>query len=249
VSPRFYSIVVQIIHQRLTSVTTLRKYELVFERFHPSANYITPYLSCDYRSADSLSENALERMGELPNLYTHFRLLPLDLATFVQRRRPVEELMFEDVPNTWLFRPSSYLSLASTTVSIDSHDCFTQLRAVVSLVKVGSWGGQYLRCVEVGGGTLLVWQDCTTSRVFCRPQCADENFAFDDLSIQEGKEPHELSLDGRAHVMWLDTTENIGLSVRVKSRKIGLNQEIMAEEEEGLAVSYILEYEGVISPS
>jgi hypothetical protein len=252
-SRRFHDIILRILHDRLVRATALEDHCLVFECFHPSTKFLTPYLYCEHLSTDSLADNIYwgpkntGNLGKMTGLYAHFRPLPPDPERFLRRPHPAGGAPAQPSPSTW-YQLSSQESgeptdrLVSTTVSLDSHEWFTQLCTVTSLVKVGPRHGVFKSCVKVGEGVVRIWRDWLASQAFCRPQCVDKLTTNDSNTAVVAAPQSADEEKWKERMLWLDRHENIGLKMKVR----GTYQPNFVQSQEDIAVSYFVEYEGEI---
>jgi hypothetical protein len=117
-------------------------------------------------------------------------------------------------------------------IHLESHELFSQLMTITSLVKEGPKRGLFLSCVNIGEDTLRVWRDWLAERAACNAQ-----------STEQGEEEEH-----RNRLLFADTAKHVGLRMRVKERTDGPAPVLLGRDEDA-PVSYILEYEGTSSKS
>ena len=74
VNHRFQNLIIKIVHSRLLLAASLKDRRLIFECYHPSAQYTEPYLFCDYLGTPGLSDN-IAGVGSIYQAHTGDGLL------------------------------------------------------------------------------------------------------------------------------------------------------------------------------
>ena len=115
----------------------------------------------------------------------------------------------------------------SQNIHLESHELFSQLMTITSLVKEGPKRGLFLSCVNIGEDTLRVWRDWLAERAGC--------------NTTQTKADEEEEFTNR--LLFADTAKHVGLRMRVKERTDGAAP-VLLRRDEDVPVSYILEYEG-----
>lgn len=111
--------------------------------------------------------------------------------------------------------------IVTRTVSMDSHELFSQLCISVVLVQVGPRRGIFLSCMEIlKKKTARIWR-----------QWLLEN----SINSAEGE---------RERTIWVDHGQNVGLKVRVREKKWKQHVPILQNKDENQAISYDLDLEG-----
>lgn len=131
-------------------------------------------------------------------------------------------------------------------LSLDSEERFTQLCAVINLIKLGPRNGLFRSFVEVEDSVVRVFRDWL--RKVALPtanQSADLQAASGENTSEKGKETQsdEEMADGK-RLLWVSPAKNVGLKFRVRQRRLRRDTPILILADEETAVSYDIEYEG-----
>ena len=253
VSRRLHALVVRVLYARLRIAANLQDHTLLLECYHPSAKLTEPSLHCTYQGTSGLDKDigpdeALEdpfwcrseddhvgRVGELRDLYSSFRLQRQPNRNAPRRRHPAG-----DVPGSRTFGQQQETNdeAVKQTLSLDSHELFTQLCAKTHLVVMGPRKGIFLSSTEVADGIVRVWRDWLA-------KVAERDSVVEAAGSSTASEQC-CSDDER--IMWVNPAKNMGLRVRVRQRKWRRQAPIMMHADEDLPVTYELEFCGKLSP-
>lgn len=265
VSHRLHALILRILHNRLLLAANLRDHTLLLECYHPSAKLTEPPLYCRYLGTDGLEdvlemedsssyngtvteENTLVgRLGDMTNLYSRFRphrrasdpprgARPGDvpgsrthaLATSRAKQHALSELGEEE-------RVRQILSL-------DSHELFTQLCAVINLAKAGPRNGLFLSFVEVEDGILRVWRDWLGKTAGPDGGWTESGTANGEGSVLVTGTSSRLNDEER--ILWIGNSQNVGIKLRIRERKFRRDNPVLVAIDEDVAVSYDIEHEG-----
>ncbi|KLU82286.1 F-box domain-containing protein [Magnaporthiopsis poae ATCC 64411] len=262
VSRRFHAIVLRLLSNRLASAVSASN-ELILECYHPSAKLSTPYLHCKFlgtgpldsgrcisRSAvdagpaeGEVPEEGSERsLGQLRQLYSHFRPLPLEEGGRVGRRRraraALQQLQQQDVTNGNATAPTNSgmegeeeatPEPPSLDVNLDEAELFTQLCTVTNLVKLGPRHGLFSSHINISDGLIRVWRDWLGSA------------AAGDSQRRPG-------VDGksRAGILWADPHKHVGVRFRVSEITDHWRAPLLVGVNDDPPVSYRLEYDELV---
>lgn len=240
-SRRIYSLTLRILQHRLLETAQLKDHKLILEVFHPSTKLSTPYLFCDNIGTyglhdaarasstssplDPQDDTAVGKLGQLATLYSHFRpLKPSPDEHKPVRVHPAGGTF--DVPNGLVDQHEEFVC---QNIHLESHELFSQLQTITSLVKIGPRRGLFLSSVNISDDILRIW----------RPWLAEQ--------ASEGtKDAGDVRVKGTESLLWADAHQRVGLRLRVVEREEATP--VLVPEGEDAAVSYTLQYEGK-SPS
>lgn len=251
VSYRFHDIVLRLLHHRLVAAATLQDRNLVLECFHPSMRTSTPGLSCEYLGTAGLSDDIegqgslyagldrVGRLGKLAGLYSRFRPQEADNERKPRRRHPAGDVPGN--PNTSSSQDVLDLpAIPSHTISLESHELFSQLCTNTIIVKVGPKRGLFLSAVTVGEGVIRVFRHWLA-----------ENATSPGSETPPIQRPSASNMDGTVienpdkRTLWVDNGSNIGVRFRVIERQdLGSTPVLLGRDEDG-PVTYTLEFEGL----
>ncbi|KAI9821286.1 MAG: hypothetical protein M1827_004022 [Pycnora praestabilis] len=254
VSHRFHDIILRILHYRLMLAASLKDHKLILECFHPSCKYTEPPLHCEYLGTPGLTSreegrgsifeevDKTGRLGKLGSLYSRFRPYRPESEDNARRPHPAG-----DVPGSRTSSVSSPTStsanqqqddgLVSQTISLESHELFSQLCAISNIVKVGPRKGIFLGYETVVDGVVRVWRDWLANKAkyqTSKAKITDGDRQNSDLNTTKGQD----------QILWVDIREDVGFRLRVKERRWRPNLPILLHKDEDVAVSYQIEYEG-----
>ena len=262
-SHRFNNLVLRIVHYRLLQAASLKDHKLILECYHPSSKYTEPYLFCDYLGTPGLgdhsarlgtmheSDDGIGHLDKFGSLYSRFRPTRPDTDRTIRRPHPAG-----DVPghpgssSLYPERPSSShdttTDVVTHTVSLDSYEPFSQLCAVANLVRPGPRRGVFSSCVNVVEGVVRIWRQwLAESAHLAEHATADVSSPAYEENASECRSRRCES----ARIIWVDKAENVGIQVRVRERKWRRDLPILQLKEEDLAVSYSIEYDGMLASS
>ncbi|KAB2576766.1 hypothetical protein DBV05_g4512 [Lasiodiplodia theobromae] len=262
VAHRFYAVILRIVHNRLIAAANLHEQDhtLLLECYHPSAKLTEPPLYCRYLGTDGLDvpdpdfdeADLVGRLGYLRNRYSRFRPYRKGPEAYSARTRP------GDIPGSRTHPSSSapqYTGggynddeLVRQVLSLDSEERFTQLCAVINLIKLGPRNGLFRSFVEVEDSVLRVFRDWL--RKVALPtanQLPDLQAASGESTSEKGKETQsdEEMADGK-RLLWVSPAKNVGLKFRVRQRRLRRDTPILILADEETAVSYDIEYEELL---
>ena len=238
VSSRLHDLVLRILHGRLLAAAAMKDYKLILECFHPAMKFRDPYFYCDYLGTPGLSdtnegqglvyhdEENIGRLGKLGVLYSRFRPIKPEEEHRIFLRRPGDlpgpsdlSLLVPDPPSPG----HQGEGLVSHNINLDTDEPFSQLCVVTNLVKVGPRRGVFWSFVNISDGLVRVMRHWLAKRAH--------------------PPDHE---GGETRTLWLDNRKNVGLRVRVTEKKWRRAAPVLLHRDEDPAVSYLVEYEGMI---
>lgn len=266
VSHRFSSLIIRILHTRLQYASLLHGNTLLLECYHPSAKLTEDPLYCQALGTPGLEQSInhretaynveknpavhlMKHYARLGSLYSRFRPYRKERdISRLNRRHPAG-----DIPGSRT-HPSSaspsqnqgggHEELVRQSVTLESHELFTQLCAVLNLVKVGPRNGLFRRFIELEEGVVRVWRDWLSMMCQSTEPCqGDEDATIYDMEKRkEDTVVEDVQNDRR--VLWVSRARNVGVRFRVKKRMIRRDSPLLIDASEEIAVSYEIEYEG-----
>jgi len=257
ISRRLSLIILRILHNRLVAASELNSHSLLLECYHPSAKLFEPPYFCAYHGTDGLSlyeegtedeANIGARLEKMRNMYSRFRPHQRELEDGGRRVRP------GDIPGSRTFPGTVQDKYRGETVkqtlSLESHELFTQLVSQTNLVKIGPRHGLFTCFVEVEEGVLRVWKDWL-EKMAAKGQQANRDVPQEVVEeVSKGKEvvrevgEEKMDLDD-ARILWVSAAKNTGIRFNVKERKFRRDAPILIRADEGMPVSYEIEYDGM----
>jgi hypothetical protein len=248
------------LHHRLWTATALADHKIQLECYHPSAKYTTPWWFCEYlgteglgntrKSEDSLYADvpATGRLGRLAGLYSHF--LPTEAK---DRRVPMPHPAGE-IPghsNTSTMYPTSLpgellQDTVSQIVSLDTNERFSQLCVVANLVRIGKSINWLINSVTLGEGVVRIFRDKMPTTDGYGSYQVNQDPVSESSSCQRRNWPKEDI--GEERMLWIDDSQTTGLKVRVTEQKSNKVQPLLFKEDDEVAVSYRVEYQGSPNP-
>jgi hypothetical protein len=257
ISRRLSSIILRILHSRLVAAAELNSHSLLLECYHPSAKLFEPPYFCAYNGTDGLvlyeteSEDETTiglRLEKMRSMYSRFRPHQRELEDGGRRVRP------GDIPGTRTFpgtvQDKYQGETVKQTLSLESHELFTQLVAQTNLVKIGPRHGLFTSFVEVEEGVLRVWKDWLDDTATKGRQAsagvAQEVVEEVGKGKEAVKEVDEQAADvSDARILWVSPSKNTGIRFNVKERKFRRDAPILIRAEEDVPVSFEIEYDGM----
>ncbi|KAK6579818.1 hypothetical protein PZA11_007526 [Diplocarpon coronariae] len=242
-SHRMHSLILRILHHRLLETAQLTQHRLILEVFHPSTKLSTPYLFCDFLGTYGLSvppdtnpttnpppnkdehpdpadvHGELVGLSELRGLYSHFRPLKPASDRTLTRTHPAGGSV--DITNGLVDRHGEFVC---QNIHLESHELFSQLQTITSLVKVGPRRGLFLSSVNISDDILRIWRPWLAARAGCSAG--------------------EAQREGRDGLLWVGTQKNVGLRVGVVERDE--TTPVLVGTDEDAPVSYTLQYEELV---
>jgi len=221
VSQRFHALVLRILHYRLLVAASLKEYKLILECFHPVSKLTEPHVFCKYLGTDGLSDKhegegslyenveTAHKLGRLTSLYSRFRP-----EITVEERMDGSRL----VPSENGLDPDDLT--VKRAVHIDDAEDFSQLCAVVSLVKVMPGSDRLLSVNIVEDGVTRLFRSWLRERA---------------LKQDPG-------------ILWVDQGENVGLKMRVRERRRPRQVAPILIHRDEAPVSYDVDIEGIPFP-
>lgn len=265
-SRRFYEVVLGIVHHRLLLAASLKDRKLILECYHPSSKNTEPYLFCDYLGTPGLSSetegeghayNGSDnngRLGMLGSLYSRFRPIRPEMEHRVFRSHPAGDVPGHPGPSV-MFPSEPFLTeeepegLVSHSVSLDSHELFSQLCVVTNLVKLGPRRGVFYSFVNVADGVVRIFRDWLAKRADETPSNGPDprsgNLTESGKKGFPGPDAGTHDACSEARMLWVDIRRNVGIRVRIKVRKWGRDMPLLLYRDEDPAVTYSMEYEGM----
>lgn len=251
VSHRFHDVIIRILHNRLLHAASLEDHKLVLECYHPTSKLTTPYLFCEYLGTDGLS-NEVEgegslyddvkncgRLGKLSSLYSHFKpIIPEENK--VKRSHPAGS-----TPSTWYPGDSAPIvptdSVPCCTMSLESHELFSQLVVITNMVKVGPKRGLFLSSVTIGEDVIRIWRKWLFDQV---NDSASSVNASSSVFMAESFSANGRLDENKTGFLWVDKGKTVGLRFRVFEQKDVRNRPILLGIDEDPPVTCTLHYEG-----
>lgn len=258
----FYILILRLIQARLQIAAGLDGHTLYLECHHPSARLTAARLFCTSLGTDGLPDGSalssnpnvspIGKISKLSSLYTRFQ--PQRKEPEVARRpRP------GDIPGSRTHGislglqaalPQSENELVTETITVDAHDLFSQLSTLAYLGKRESTKGLLTTIQELSDGTIRVW------RTWLAKQCQSRSWT-DDSTVQIVMDGNYSSKSGSSSVndptkdpsvLWVNTRDNnMGIRFNVTQRKWRGNNPVLFSNEDEVAVSYVVEFQGELS--
>lgn len=196
------------------------------------------------------------RLGKMRNMYSRFRPHQRELEEGGRRvlRRP------GDVPGSRTFPGTAKDKYrgekVKQTLSMESHELFTQLVAQTNLVKIGPRQGLFTCFVDVEEGVLRVWKDwLAETAAKCRQSDTGTQVEIaEEVGTGKGKEivrkiddkvEDRMSDVTDPQILWVSQSKNSGIRFNVKEKKFRRDVPILIRADEGMPVSYEIEYDGM----
>ncbi|KAH7047631.1 hypothetical protein B0J12DRAFT_130116 [Macrophomina phaseolina] len=261
VSHRLYAMILRIVHNRLIAAANLHEQDhtLLLECYHPSAKLTEPPLYCRYLGTEGLDaqdpdfdeQDLVGRLGYLRSRYSRFRPFREGPETYFTRTRP------GDIPGSRTHPSSSgprYTGggynddeLVRQVVSLESEERFTQLCAVINLIKRGPRNGLFRSFVEVEDSVLRVFRDWLREMAAPAPNGEPQLQPQSASTSRKGaaKKAEDDVADGK-RLLWVGPARNVGLKFRVRERRFRRDNPILILADEETAVSYDIEYEELL---
>lgn len=263
----FHSLILRLLHQRLQIASGLDGHALYLDCHRPSDRLTASKVLCTSLGTDGLGElqadinaasDCVGQLGRISSLYTRFKPRRKEPDFTVTYRHPAG-----DVPGSRTYRDPASADepeqddpndIVSETVTVDAHDLFSQLTAQVYLGKRDPFRGLLFSIQEVSEGTIRVW------RHWLSRQCERKSWTDGEAVVvhhepivdEKGKARADSvvgsAVDPRRDpcVLWINTSgENVGIKFRVKERKWRRNAPVLFASEEEVAVSYVVQFEGL----
>tara|TARA_R110002060_G_scaffold43424_5_gene54853 strand:- start:3053 stop:3739 length:687 start_codon:yes stop_codon:yes gene_type:complete len=171
-------------------------------------------------------DNTIGKLGKLKSLYSHFLPLKPDSDRRVIRSHPAGGSF--SIPNGLV---DDHNQFVCQNIHLESHELFSQLQTITSLVKVGPKRGLFLSSVNIGDSILRIWREWLAER------------AGAGFSGENGESSAEAARQRAERLRWVDNSETVGLRLRVVEREE--DTPVLVRKDEDPAVSYTLQYEGM----
>lgn len=140
-------------------------------------------------------------------------------------------------------------------VNLDGAEDFSQLCAVVNLVKVMPGTHLLLSAVTIEDGVIRLWRDWLRNQVQMLKAGAglsaadvEEEIVVPGGGIQRRRTIDESSTSDNSRMLWVDGHRNVGLKFRVREKKWNLNAPILIHQDEERQVGYEIDIEGMSIP-
>ncbi|KAI4655320.1 hypothetical protein J4E93_000030 [Alternaria ventricosa] len=258
ISHRIYTLILRILHNRLTAAAELHSHSVLLECFHPSAKLTEPPYFCTYRCTDGLKSyddynsatKEVGRLAEYNNMYSRFKPHRRDLEADGRRvkRRP------GDVPGSRTFPGAVQERYEGETVrqtlGLEAHELFTQLVAQTNLVKIGSHN-LFTNFVDIEEGVLRVWRDWLRD-IAARGLTANTGVPNEVVEeVGKGKEivreveEEKADLDD-PRILWVSPRKDSGIRFNVRERKLRRDAPILISTDEDMPVTYEIEYDELL---
>ncbi|KAG9238947.1 hypothetical protein BJ875DRAFT_274869 [Amylocarpus encephaloides] len=228
VSRHFHNVILRVLRCRLIEAASDKDHKLILECYHPSAQFFTPYVFCDYISTPGLSHSAVTdwgadakvgALGELSNLYSYFR--PLNPG----RAEPQHPAGSRWLALSPMGLVEKHEELVCQEIHLDSNELFSQLITTTNLVKLGPKPGVFMSAVTICEGLTRVWRNWLSERASCpRNPC------------------EQLVKERDQKFLWSDSSRQVGMRMNVEKRK-DVPEPVIQLRDEDPPVSYILQYE------
>lgn len=247
VSYGFHSLVLRLLHQRLSSAADLGKHILLLECYPPSGRLFEPALPCSYLGTDGLDDyketlqdtarSPTQELRSLRELCSRFRPRRSETGRKAWTRHPAG-----DVPGSRTYVAPEAAEPGSSRnpgvpkaepeelpvthlMHLDSTEMFTQLCARTFAAIPGTKPNIYRDYIDVNDGVV---------RVF-RNWLAEEAKG----STRSTEKPH-------AGIVWANDGEQVGIRLKVKKRAWHRTAVVplLQAASEDMPVSYEIQYEG-----
>lgn len=252
----------------------------MLECFHPSSKLTEPHVFCKYLGTDGLSDkyegqgslyenvDTAQKLGRLTSLYSRFRpeatveeqnsgarLVPssgmarvLGMVGFITADYNRDGDDQEQIGDE--FRP------VTRAVNLDGAEDFSQLCAVVNLVKVMPGSHLLLSAVTIEDGVIRLWRDWLRNQVQMLKAGAglgatdvEEEVIVPGGGVQRRRTVDESSTSDSHRMLWVDGHKNVGLKLRVREKRWNLNAPILIHQDEERQVGYEVDIEGTSVPN
>lgn len=140
------------------------------------------------------------------------------------------------------------------TVTIDSHDLFSQLTTLSYIGQRDPGTGLLFKVQDIGEGTIRVWRDWLSQRCEKKTWTDRDPIAIHhdgaNASVDKAKAKTDSTMEcidptKEPNVLWANTRDyDVGIKFRVKERKWDKDDPLMNSNDVEAAVSYIVEFEG-----
>jgi hypothetical protein len=215
-----------------------------------------PYF-CTYHGTDGLSlyeteaedeANIGERLGKMRNMYSRFRPHQRELEESGRRVIPRPG----DVPGSRTFPGTAHDKYEGQTVkqtlSLESHELFTQLVAQTNLVKIEPRHGLFTCFVDVEEGVLRVWKEWLAVIAAKGKQDSASVLQETVEEASKGKETVRRFCEKKVdmedeRILWVSSSKNTGIRFNVKTRKFRRDTPILIRGDEDMPVTYEIEYD------
>lgn len=260
ISHRIYTLILRILHNRLLISSSLEDHCLLLDCYHPSDKLTAPTYFCTYKGTDGLStyqcpdEDDLDlshRLGELRTMYSRFRPYRRDLDAEGRRvLRPPG-----DIPGTRTFAGSMGEEYSGEAVKLllglEDYERFTQLCAVINLVKLGPKNGLFTRFVDVNESVVRVFRGLLKELASRTDEVVVEDIVASgrqNKPVQEAENSKTRSDLYDEGILWLNDKQTAGLRLKVRQRKFRRDNPILIrtdeEEDDDLPVTFEVEFHG-----
>jgi hypothetical protein len=141
-------------------------------------------------------------------------------------------------------------------LSMEAHELFTQLVAQTNLVKIGPRHGLFTCFVDVEEGVLRVWKDwlaetaakCRRSEAGTQGEIVEKVGKGKDIVMEIDNTVEDRKSDVTdPQILWVSQSKNSGIRFNVKEKKFRRDAPILIRADEGMPVSYEIEYDGMSS--
>ena len=241
---------------------SLNDHKLILECYHPSSKNTEPYLFCDYLGTpgltrrtegdDSLySDNGRPLgIGDLKGIYSRFRPIRPEAEELIFRPHPAGDVPGRPGPSAMSSDDSPRTECVKYNISLDSYELFSQLCVVANLVQLGPRRGVFYSFVNVADGVVRIWRAWLADKAKNVDSATGDKsvLGLTDLETKRHQGHAGFSANdsnGEDRMLWVDNDKTVGIRVRVKERKWRRDVPILVHNDEDLAVSYTMEYEGM----
>jgi hypothetical protein len=126
------------------------------------------------------------------------------------------------------------------TLNLEGHELFTQLCAVVNIVKFGPKPGVFKSFVEVEDSVLRVWREWLEKMTEKRN---GEDEAGGSVGAEEVHTALAPGID-EVNVLWVGSAKNTGIRFNVREKRLRRDLPVIMHINEDAPVSYEIEYDG-----
>ncbi|CZT19526.1 uncharacterized protein RCC_05377 [Ramularia collo-cygni] len=268
---RLYGLIQRLLLHRLQVATALDGHMLFLECGHPSAKWTTSKVYCNFLAAQGLQELISDmrdngvRVGhhavKAAELYCRFKPMNKE-PDFISIRRPHPA---GDVPGSRTFvTPETAAAKAALlsdpsaavtrTITVDSHELFSQLSTVGYLGRREPLRGLLGSIQEVCDGTIRVWRDWLSKHCQSKRWTDGEPIVIHHEGESAKGKARSGSLAAGMHprddpsILWVNNTrgEQVGLKLKVKEQKWQRDNPILFASDIEVPVSYLVELEEVV---
>lgn len=177
----------------------------------------------------------VSRFARLSRVYSHFRPRALASTKDVLEMQSVSRLA--NVSG----RPAT--EAVTETVSLEPHENFSQLCALVHLVREVSQRGIFRTLITISEGTVRVQRDWLADQARSSPPAETSEQSELKMMSDSGQRDNP-AVSRPASMLWVDSKHNFGFQTNVQENTMPRAQPLFLLQEESPAVSYSVKLEG-----